>query len=109
MIESTLGRLSLQGCRAVIGPCISVEAYEVGPELVVAVAECGVPRDTFLREDLGPKPHVDLRAAATWKLTQLGLQPAHISHCTWGDPRFPSYRRNGPLSGRMLSLIGLRC
>ena len=96
-------------CVATVGPCISVDHYEVGEEVVNAVAGCGVPLDVFVQRDLGPKPHVNLRAAAAWKLDQMGVKTSHLEHCTYADVRFPSYRRNGPLSGRMLSMIGLKC
>ena len=109
VIEATLRQMVANECVAVVGPCIAVEKYEVGEEVVNAVADCGVPQSVFLRRDLGAKPHVSLRAAAAWKLQQWGVQTAHLDHCTWSDSRFPSYRRNGPLSGRMISMIGLKC
>ena len=109
VIEATLDRLHSVPLAATIGPCISVEHYEVGSELVDEVAACGVPAEVFLREDLGDRPHVDLKRAAAWKLEQAGIRTEVLPVCTWEDERFPSYRRNGPLSGRMAALIGFRC
>jgi copper oxidase (laccase) domain-containing protein len=108
VIEATIEQLQ-EPLRAAIGPCICVAHYEVGYELVAALKACGVPREVCTRDDLGPRPHVNLRAAAEWKLEQLGVPCEQLDLCTWEDPRFPSYRRNGPLSGRMASVIGLRC
>jgi YfiH family protein len=93
--------------RAATGPCIGVEAYEVGPE--VAERFEGIPG--VVRTDLGPRPHLDLPAAVRHRLLEAGLRDHAISQpsvCTHSQPDlFFSYRRDGPQSGHQLSVIGL--
>jgi polyphenol oxidase len=91
---------------AAIGPCIEVDAFEVGEE----VAERFDPR--FVVRSLGPKPHVDLVACVRAQLEDAGI-PAHqierVGACTHANPElYFSYRRDGAGIGQQLSLIGLR-
>ena len=92
------------GLRAAIGPCIEVEAFEVGEE----VAEAFAP--AFVRRDLGPKPHVDLRACVRAQLRYAGLRDedvVDVGGCTHAQPaRHFSYRRDGSGIGQQLSVIG---
>lgn len=93
--------------RAATGPCIGVEAYEVGPE----VAERFEGIEGAVRTDLGDRPHLDLPAAVRHRLLEAGLHEEAISQpsvCTHSRPDlFFSYRRDGPESGHQLSVIGL--
>lgn len=98
---------------AVIGPCISQRAYEVGHDFM----------ETFLVEDPdygrffsgGPagKPMFDLPAFGLYRLRQAGIGHAEWTrHCTYSDPdRFYSYRRTTHAGeadyGRLISAIGL--
>lgn len=80
---------------AVIGPCISQRAYEVGPEFI----------DSFLVEDpdfaryfangVGDKMQFDLPGFGLNRLRAAGVGHAEWTHhCTYSDPdRFYSYRR----------------
>ncbi len=89
---------------AAIGPCISVDAYEVGDEVVAGVGAV-VPRDVFVREGSG-RPHVDLKAANAWLLREAGVEEVDVlPHCTHGDPAFFSHRREGPNTGRQAGVI----
>lgn len=89
---------------AAIGPCIEVEAFEVGEE----VAEQFEPR--FVNRELGPKPHVDLVGCVRAQLLDAGLSPDSIERvgsCTHRDPdTYFSYRRDGAGIGQQLSVIG---
>jgi YfiH family protein len=93
---------------AATGPCIGVEAYEVGSE--VAEHFEGIPN--AVRTDLGSRPHLDLPAAVRHQLLEAGLRDQAISQpsvCTHSQPDlFFSYRRDGPKSGHQLSVIGLK-
>lgn len=93
---------------AAVGPCIGVGQFEVGEE----VAERFDPR--FVRRDLGPRPHVDLRAAARAVLEGLGaLQVDTTDRCTadhgaeFFSHRRDVTRRGAETTGRMASVIGL--
>ncbi|MHA7777031.1 peptidoglycan editing factor PgeF [Roseibium sp. M-1] len=99
---------------AVLGPTISQQAYEVGPEF----------RERFLSENAGNGRYFiastrpdhfmfDLPAFVTGKLTQLGLRlVTDMALCTYADEdRFYSYRRTThrkePDYGRQISAIAL--
>jgi YfiH family protein len=91
--------------RAAIGPCIEVDAFEVGPE----VAEQFDPAFVLRRPDR--KPHVDLVAAVRAQLEQGGVpvnQIERVGACTHANPdSYFSYRREGGQQGQHLAFIGL--
>ncbi|MCO4769564.1 MAG: polyphenol oxidase family protein [Deltaproteobacteria bacterium] len=97
---------------AAIGPCISRDRFEVGPEVVQGLKATGLT-DEDLRVVLGPRgrPHVDLRSANRALLRQAGVPDAQIEDvggCTFSEPtRYDSYRRDGERSGRMRATIAL--
>lgn len=105
IIEKTLSNVqNLHG--AAVGPCISVDAYEVGFEVVEGIASAGVPKDVFVREQQ-PRPHVDLKAAAMFQLQRAGVPSIDVlPHCTYLSQNFHSYRRDGNRSGRLAGFIG---
>ena len=89
--------------QAYIGPCIGVEAFEVGPEVAEQFDA------TFVDTSYGPKPHVHLKAALQHDLETSGVSAPHIQvdpACTFTDDRFFSYRADGPPTGRMMGIIG---
>jgi YfiH family protein len=91
---------------AAIGPCIEVDAFEVGPE----VADQFDP--AFVQRRPDRKPHVDLVAAVRAQLEQAGV-PRHkierVGGCTHANPDSHfSYRREGGQQGQHLAFIGLR-
>lgn len=94
-----------------IGPHISVRGFEVSAE-VAAELQAASPNAEIVRDDLGEKPHCDLRGLARSQLTALGISAERIDDvlgCTWTDPSlFFSYRRDGKTSGRHLSAIVVR-
>ncbi len=93
---------------AAVGPCIGVRAYEVGPEVVDGIAATGVDPSRFVRHDLGPKPHVDLREAARAQLEAAGIETIEVlPHCTFSDPQLTSYRREGTASLRLAGVVAL--
>jgi polyphenol oxidase len=93
-------------CIASIGPCISAEYFEVGPE----VAE---QFDTvFVHPGQWPGKYlVDLKAANAAQLRKAGLPEHHIEispQCTIRDAAdFFSHRREQGVTGRMNGAIGL--
>ena len=90
---------------AAIGPCIEVDAFEVGEEVAVQF-----PAE-FVRREGTRRPHVDLVAMVRAQLIAAGLPAGAISRvggCTFSDPaRYFSYRRDGAGIGQMLAFIGL--
>lgn len=103
--------------RALIGPGISPDAFQVGPEVVARFAAEGFPLERIL-SDCGPRVpgtmqgglHIDLWQANRWILETLGVPPDHITVTgidTYTDPRFWSARRDGPACGRLVTAIRL--
>lgn len=93
--------------RAVIGPGISVEAFEVGDEVYEAFYQAAFPMDLVARRY--QKWHIDLWEANRLQLLDEGLQSDSIELagiCTYRHfERFFSARRLGVQSGRMLTAI----
>jgi YfiH family protein len=89
---------------ASVGPCISVDRFEVGQEVVDAFAAVGITGVSRMG-DRG-RPHLDLRRAVELQLRRAGV--AHVEHadlCTASDDRFWSHRRDGEPSGRTAGVI----
>lgn len=105
-------------CCAVIGPSISLEAYEVGEELIPIFKEAGFPSSLFsLPSSHTPlpceaKPHLDLWAANLYLLENAGIPLTNIQVsgiCTYQHAdTFFSARRLGIKSGRIYSAAMLR-
>ena len=89
--------------RATFGPAISGPNYEVGMEVVEALATLGVD-DRAWRNGR----HVNLKGFLRARLLQLGVQPTAIGDiglCTASSPDLASHRRDGEAAGRQFSLI----
>lgn len=97
--------------RAAIGPSISPEAFEVGPEVAAAFEEAGFP-ETMLPSAKAGKAHIDLWKAAASDLLSAGVDSRNIEIagiCTWQHhDLFFSARRLGIRSGRISSGILLK-
>ncbi len=88
-----------------IGPRISAARYEVGREVVQAIAATGVPLDRFRTTGPRGRPHVDLGGAVAAQLEAVGVERIDlISACT-ATPGFFSHRHDGPQTGRQAALI----
>lgn len=93
---------------AAIGPCIQLDAFEVGPEVAIEFRQLFPERD-----DLDTKCHIDLAEACRRQLLTAGLADEHIfdsEQCTLSTPElYHSYRRDGAKqAGRMQAFIGVR-
>lgn len=99
--------------RAVIGPCISQPAYEVGPELRDTFLQMSPENARFFIQGAGDRFQFDLPAFGLQKLQDAGVKTAAWTrHCTYSDPdRFYSYRRTTHQGdadyGRLIACIGL--
>lgn len=97
---------------AAVGPCIGVEHFEVGAEVVAAFREAfpGVTGLIRLRE--GEKAHVDLAEAVRRQLLGVGVREGNLDttdRCTVRDRgEFFSHRRDRGVTGRMAAIIGAR-
>jgi YfiH family protein len=84
---------------AYIGPCISLENFEVGDE---------VAEQFEYKKKRGARWHVDLKATNADQLRDLGINQIEISeYCTVGNNElFYSHRKEKGVTGRMLAVIG---
>lgn len=96
--------------RAVVGPGISLESFEVGQEVYDAFAAAGFDMPVISRRY--DKWHLDLPECNRQQLLALGVPPDHIvmsGICTYQQhDRFFSARRLGIRSGRIFTGIILR-
>ena len=107
ILPATVQAMHAPPALAVVGPCISVDHYEVGEEVIQGICAAGVPEAVFTHRDRGPRPHADLRAAAVWQLRQAGVDQIEVlPRCTFADPDLHSHRRDGDRSGRLAAVIG---
>jgi polyphenol oxidase len=93
---------------AAIGPCIGMDAFEVGAEVLEAFAGA-FGADAPIRARADAKGHVDLRRAIALQLKAAGVRPQQIDstdRCTVRDgEEFFSHRRDNGVTGRMAALI----
>jgi len=117
VVPGTLEKLRASGTdaanlRAWLGPSIRVCCFEVGEEVVEALAAAYGTIDEFVDRNLGPRPHVDLAALTRRILTDTGVREDAVDDsgiCTRCDGSiFHSYRRDGARSGRNLMVIAPR-
>lgn len=113
-VDSAVASLEARGARrgellAAIGPCIGVEAYEVGPEVAATCRAAGLGEAVV---DRRPREHLDCFRAAAIRLVSAGVDAGRIDGgplCTFRHAdEFFSYRRDGARSGRMAAIIGPR-
>src|SRR5213083_215160 len=113
IVESTVARLRVQFALepqdlvAAVGPHIGVCCYEIGLEVVDAMADPAL----FEYKPEWMKPHLNLGEANRRQLINSGLRDEGIevsSLCTrCRNDLFHSYRRDGKKMGPMLSIIGI--
>lgn len=103
--------------KAIIGPGICKDCFQVGPEVVSIFKDAGFPMEQ-IHDWRGPKQegsmaggdHIDLFQANRFLLEQAGVLPENIQVsglCTYQDPHFYSARREGAKCGRNISGICL--
>ena len=100
VLEATVDAMEALGAtreniHAVIGPCISQQAYEVGEEFFEDFIVEDQAFARFFANGEAGKYQFDLPALGLHRLRQAGVASAEWTrHCTYGDPdRFYSYRR----------------
>lgn len=102
-----------QNIAAVIGPSISQQAYEVGPEFLAEVTAQDPHHARFFLPGRGDRMLFDLPGFGLHRLRECGVGWAEwTGDCTYADPeRFYSYRRTTHLKeadyGRLISVIRL--
>lgn len=100
--------------KAVIGPGISMEAFEVGNEVYEAFLKAGFPMERIAKlmstANGGRKWHIDLWAANYLSLEAAGVSDIRVAGlCTYNNySRFFSARRLGIKSGRIFTAAFIR-
>jgi YfiH family protein len=118
VMEATLDAMEALGAQrgqvtAVIGPCISQTAYEVGQEFFESFTDDAPEARRFFVNGNGDRYLFDLPSYGLWRLREAGVGHADWTrHCTYRDPaRFYSYRRTTHAGeadyGRQISVIRL--
>ncbi|SDW26145.1 peptidoglycan editing factor PgeF [Roseicitreum antarcticum] len=118
VLEATLDAMERLGARradttAVIGPCISQLAYEVGPEFMETFLAEDPGLSRFFAQGIGDRYQFDLPGFGLYRLRSAGVGHAEWTrHCTYSDAdSFYSYRRSvheGQADyGRLISTIRL--
>lgn len=118
ILEATLDAMEALGARradmtAVIGPCISQRAYEVGHDFMENFLVEDPQNGRFFADGPAGKPMFDLPAYSLARLRAAGVGAAEWTrHCTYSDPeRFYSFRRTTHAReadyGRLISAIRL--
>ena len=118
VLEATSAAMECLGAKsdrivAVIGPCISQAAYEVGPEFFETFTDDDPAAVRFFINGPGSRRLFDLPAYGLSRLRNAGIAHAEWTrHCTYAAPdRFYSYRRTTHAAeadyGRLISVIRL--
>lgn len=104
--------------RAVIGPGIGMDTFQVGEEVSRFFRDAGIPADICWRWDGSPEQgsmkgghHIDLKATNKWLLMSEGVLEENIFISdidTFVDSRFFSARREGLECGRAITVIKLQ-
>lgn len=92
--------------RAYVSPCISLDHFEVGPEVAAEFSNpYAIERSTWRR------PHIDLKGAIGDQLVQSGVRREAIEispRCTYAETQdFFSFRAENGKTGRMMGFITL--
>lgn len=101
--------------RAIIGPSIGPDSFQVGPEVVEKFRDAGFPMThiwSFRGEGDGSPMsgghHIDLFRANKWILEESGVRDIKMFDIdTFTDPSFFSARREGTACGRNINAIRL--
>lgn len=118
VLQATVRAMEALGARAgritaVIGPCISQQAYEVGHDFMESFLADNPDHGRFFSGGPAGKPLFNLPAFGLHCLREAGVGTAvWTGHCTYAEPdRFYSFRRSTHLKeadyGRLISVIRL--
>lgn len=107
---ATMREIGAGRVAAAVGPCISVEHFEVGPEVAAEFDRVFGAGAGLVRARPGARPTVDLKRAIRLQLEAVGVDRVEVlPHCTFGEPEtFFSHRRDQGRTGRMVGVIGPR-
>jgi YfiH family protein len=114
VLDTALDALEARGVSprnlaASFGPSIARDRYEVGPEVVAALVDAhGAAPERAIVPGPGGKSFLDVAAFNEAALRRRGLDPVRIRRsrtCNATEGDLPSWRRDGPGAGRILTGI----
>ena len=122
IVDKTLEKLKVRGANPAkmmvwFGPSRCKECYEVDQELADKFINAGYQNCIITSHSKTGKPHIDLQKVNIQRLTDNGVPPENIlksKECTKtsnsckGHFQYPSYRRDGVKSLRLLTFISLK-
>ena len=93
VIPAALEQLGARAAVGAIGPCLSLESCEMGPEVAEQFERAGL--GAAIAQRVGQRPHIDLRVAARIQLERGGCTRIDVSdRCTYLHAgELPSHRR----------------
>ena len=108
VVTAALAEIGSLHVIAAIGPCIGIDSFEVGPEVLDAFrSKFGTSAP--VAASANGKGRVDLRQAVSMQLTQAGVPAERVDstdRCTHRDcGEFYSHRRDNGVTGRMAAVI----
>ncbi|TDD13035.1 peptidoglycan editing factor PgeF [Kribbella turkmenica] len=101
---AAMRELGAERITAVLGPHACGRCYEVPAEMRAEVAE-RVPAS--YSETSWGTPAIDVAAGVQSQLAELGVEVVDATRCTIESENLYSYRREGPVSGRLAGLVKL--
>ena len=117
VIAATVDAMVRLGARrermvAAIGPTISLESYEVGPDFVANLLKQHRDASNRVAKPAGSREHFDLPGFVFDQLIEAGVGKVNdLGRCTYANPKhYFSHRRathEGKTTGRQISMIGL--
>ena len=117
VLEATIDAMIVLGAersniQAVIGPCISQSAYEVGPDYMDRFVYEDPENARFFAQGKDDRVQFDLPGYGLARLREAGVAAEWTRHCTYHDAdRFFSYRRSVHAQeadyGRLIATIRL--
>ncbi|WP_294228414.1 peptidoglycan editing factor PgeF [uncultured Shimia sp.] len=118
VLEATVDAMEALGAsrgniHAVIGPCISQSAYEVGPEFLETFLTADITNNRFFADGGGDRKFFDLPGYGLHRLRSANIGKVEWTrHCTYSDAdKFYSYRRTTHAKeadyGRLIASIRL--
>ena len=119
VLEATIEKMESLGSdrnniSVAIGPSISQESYEIGPEFEKTFLDHGPENADFFKQFPSGKSHFDLTGFITHRLKKAHIKEIEcLQQCTvLNESQFFSYRRSchrkQPDYGRQISVIGLK-
>jgi YfiH family protein len=110
VIESALSSIPTTDIQIWLGPCIGIDHFEVGPEVVEHFPHDSNNSDCFVK-GVADRWQASLAELARARLARLGISDVYGGEfCTYSDPRFFSHRQAvhaGGVTGRFASVIWL--